>query len=32
MCGQCKKRAEEQMEKLLVDLQEKSKNICGKNG
>jgi tryptophanyl-tRNA synthetase len=30
MCGQCKKRAAEQMEKLLIDLQEKRKTSAEK--
>jgi tryptophanyl-tRNA synthetase len=30
MCGLCKKRAAEQMEKLLMDLQEKRKTAAGK--
>jgi len=30
MCGACKKRAAEQMEKLLMDLQEKRKTAAGK--
>jgi len=29
MCGMCKKRAAEQMEKFLVDLQEKRKRALG---
>ncbi len=30
MCGQCKKRAAELMENLLIDLQEKRKTAAGK--
>jgi tryptophanyl-tRNA synthetase len=30
MCGMCKKRAAEQMDKLLINLQEKRKTAAGK--